>query len=36
MEELSFKNHYGDTLFGSKWEIENPQNPCAILRAVTF
>lgn len=32
MKEISFKNKFGDTLFGNSWEIENPKK---ILLLVT-
>lgn len=31
MEELSFRNHYGDTLYGNKWVIDNPQKILIIV-----
>ena len=32
MEEISFKNRFNDTLFGTSWEIDNPK---AIVMIVT-
>ena len=31
MKEISYKNQFGDVLFGNSWEIENPEKIVIII-----